>query len=178
MSDILNVDDMMSFFVKFVERLSWLGAYLAAITLVGMVSFILLEIVLRTVFDSSTFVMDEMVGYGVAATTFLALPYALGEGNIIRVELLFSHVSARKRKLLEMFSCLVGLVVTCVLISFVWIRVARAWSRNSVSSSIAEIPMWIPQGIILAGLCLLFLQLIALLIRQFTKEPKSDVEVR
>jgi len=87
-------------------------------------------------------------------------------------------VSGRHRKFLEALSCVVGLGVTWLLISFMWVRVARDWARNTVSSSIAEMPMWIPQGIILAGLCLLFLQLIALLIRQFIAIPDraSDAE--
>jgi TRAP-type C4-dicarboxylate transport system permease small subunit len=164
----------MKFFVKFIDSLSKLGAAIAALSLVGMVSFILLEIVLRTVFDSSTFIMDEMVGYGVAAATFLALPYALAQGSIIRVELFLGHVTGKNRKLLEVFSCLVGLGVTWLLISFIWVRVARAWTRHSVSSSIAEVPMWIPQGIILVGLCLLFLQFIALLIRQFIDDQNHE----
>jgi TRAP-type C4-dicarboxylate transport system permease small subunit len=164
----------MKFFVKFIDSLSKLGAAIAALSLVGMVSFILLEIVLRTVFDSSTFIMDEMVGYGVAAATFLALPYALAQGSIIRVELFLGHVTGKNRRLLEVFSCLVGLGVTWLLISFIWVRVARAWTRHSVSSSIAEVPMWIPQGIILVGLCLLFLQFIALLIRQFIDDQNHE----
>tara|TARA_R110001583_G_scaffold32107_1_gene109711 strand:+ start:46272 stop:46778 length:507 start_codon:yes stop_codon:yes gene_type:complete len=164
----------MKFLVKFIDSLSKLGAAIAALSLVGMVSFILLEIVLRTVFDSSTFIMDEMVGYGVAAATFLALPYALAQGSIIRVELFLGHVTGKNRKLLEVFSCLVGLGVTWLLISFIWVRVARAWARHSVSSSIAEVPMWIPQGIILVGLCLLFLQFIALLIRQFIDDQNHE----
>ncbi|WP_339777861.1 TRAP transporter small permease [uncultured Thalassospira sp.] len=164
----------MKFLVKFIDSLSKLGAAIAALSLVGMVSFILLEIVLRTVFDSSTFIMDEMVGYGVAAATFLALPYALAQGSIIRVELFLGHVTGKNRKLLEVFSCLVGLGVTWLLISFIWVRVARAWTRHSVSSSIAEVPMWIPQGIILVGLCLLFLQFIALLIRQFIDDQNHE----
>ena len=166
----------MKFLVTLIDKLCKLGAALAALTLVGMVSFILLEIVLRTFFDSSTFIMDEMVGYGVAAATFLALPYALGSGSIIRVELLIGHLTGRKRRLLEGFSCLVGLGVTAVLISFIWVRVARAWSRHSVSSSIAEVPMWIPQGVILVGLCLLFLQLIALLMRQFMADQTANTQ--
>jgi TRAP-type C4-dicarboxylate transport system permease small subunit len=164
----------MKFLVKFIDSLSKLGAAIAALSLVGMVSFILLEIVLRTVFDSSTFIMDEMVGYGVAAATFLALPYALAQGSIIRVELFLGHVTGKNRRLLEVFSCLVGLGVTWLLISFIWVRVARAWTRHSVSSSIAEVPMWIPQGIILVGLCLLFLQFIALLIRQFIDDQNHE----
>lgn len=160
--------------VSLIERISKLGAIIAALILVGMVSFILFEIVLRTFFDKSTFIMDEMVGYGVAAATFLALPYALGQQAVIRVELLLGQMQGGKRCALEVFSCLSAMAATAVLIWFVWIRVARAWTRNSVSSSIAEVPMWIPQGLILLGLCLLMLQVLAILLKQFYEETEDS----
>jgi hypothetical protein len=43
---------------------------------------------------------------------------------------------------------------------------ARNWSQNRVSSSIAEVPMWIPEAGILLGLCVFWLQLLAYALRQ------------
>ena len=73
----------------------------SAALLVLMVLHILLEIVLRSFFASSTFVLDEFVGYGVAAMTFLSLGYALETDSLIRVQLLLGRsappVQARPR---------------------------------------------------------------------------------
>lgn len=152
-------------FLRGADALAWAGAVLACAVLVGMVALIVWEIVLRSVFDSSTFVMDEFVGYGVAAATFLALAHALGQGEIIRVGLLIDRLRPGPRRWLEALSALIGLLTVTPLIHFFWLRVARAWTRGSVSNSVAQVPMWIPEAVVMTGLVLLWLQLVAHLIR-------------
>ncbi|MFD1910912.1 TRAP transporter small permease subunit [Halodurantibacterium flavum] len=156
---------MMRFFLSFADFLARMGAYLASAVLVGMVGLILWEIVLRSVFHTSTFVMDEFVGYGVASVTFMALAHAVGQGQIIRVGLLIERVPPGPRRWLESLSAVIGLVTVTVLIYFFWLRVARAWTRGSVSNSVAQVPMWIPEAVVMGGLGLLWLQLLAHLIR-------------
>ena len=50
--------------IRAVEGLSRAAGVVSAVLLIGMVLHILLEIVLRAFFSSSTFVLDEFVGYG------------------------------------------------------------------------------------------------------------------
>ncbi len=135
-----------------------------------MVAHILIEIVLRYFFSSSTFVLDEFVGYAVAATTFLSLGYSLEHGSLIRVSLLIGRAEGPMRRLLEAVCALAGLFVAGLLVWYFWLRVARHWTRGTVSSSIAEVPMWIPEGAILLGLAVFWLQLLAYLLRQITGE--------
>lgn len=155
----------MRIYLAVADHLARIGAYLAGAILVGMVALILWEIVLRSVFHSSTFIMDEFVGYGVAAATFMALAHALAQGQIIRVGLLIERVPPRARRALEVLSALIGMMTVAVLIHFFWLRVVRAWTRGSVSNSVAQVPMWIPEAIVTGGLALLWLQLLAHLIR-------------
>lgn len=163
----------MRLFLSATDILARIGACLAGAVLVGMVGLILWEIILRSVFDTSTFVMDEFVGYGVASATFMALAHALGQGQIIRVGLLIERVSPASRRWLEALSALIGMVTVALLIYFFWLRVARAWSRGSVSNSIAQVPMWIPEAIVMGGLGLLWLQLLAHLIRTCLGETRA-----
>ncbi len=162
----------MRFYLSVADFLARMGAYLAGAVLVGMVGLILWEIVLRSVFHTSTFVMDEFVGYGVASATFMALAYALGQGQIIRVGLLIERASPGLRRWLEILSAMVGMVTAGLLIHFFWLRVARAWTRGSVSNSVAQVPMWIPEAIVMGGLSLLWLQLLAHLIRNSLGETR------
>lgn len=163
-------------FQRLVYAISKASAALACLALVAMVCHILYEIVLRTVFASSTFVLDEFVGYGVAATTFLSLGYALENGNLIRVNILLSRTSGVARRSLEALCTLLALSVTLVFIWFFWLRVSRDWARGTTSSSIAEVPTWIPQGAVLLGLAVFALQLFAYLLRQFTDTPPPVVQ--
>jgi len=49
-----------------------------------------------------------------------------------------------------------------------WTRAARAWQRGTVSSSIAAVPTWIPEAIMLTGLAIFTLQLFAYALRHLT----------
>jgi TRAP-type C4-dicarboxylate transport system permease small subunit len=141
------------------------AAVVAAALLVLMVLHILLEIVLRSFFASSTFVLDELVGYGVAAMTFLALGYALEEGALIRVQLLLARSRPPARRGLEILATGLTLALSLFLVAHFWRSVSRNWSRGAVSQSIAEVPLWLPEGLVLLGLVLFALQLLAYLLR-------------
>ena len=160
---------------RVIYGISTAAAGLACFVLIAMVGHILYEIVLRTVFSSSTFVLDEFVGYGVAAATFLALGHVLENGSLIRVNILLSRLSPGARRAMEALCASLTLAVVLVLTWFIWLRVARHWVRGSTSSSIAQVPLWIPEGAILLGLCVFALQLLAYLLRQIEGGPPPVV---
>jgi TRAP-type C4-dicarboxylate transport system permease small subunit len=156
---------LMKFFQRTVFRISRYAAYLSAAILVGMVGHILLEIILRGFFNTSTYVLDEFVGYGVAAMTFLALGYALEEGSLIRVQILLTKTTGRLRQILELICIGSTLVLSCYLLFYFWRNWKRDWDRSAVSESIAEIPMWIPEGLVVIGIALFIIQLFAYFLR-------------
>lgn len=161
----------MQSFQSAVFAVSRAAAVLACLILLAMVGHILVEIVMRSFFATSTYVLDEFVGYGVAAVTFLALGYSLEHGSLIRVTLVVGRVQGKVRRFLEILSALATMGVVGLLIWFFWLRTARNWTQNRVSSSIAEVPMWIPEAGILLGLCVFWLQLLAYLLRQIADTP-------
>jgi len=158
-------------FQAVVRALSGAAAWLSAALLVYMVSHILLEIVLRNVFATSTFVLDEFVGYGVAAMTYLTLAYALREGSLIRVNLLLIRTRGPVRQGMEVFCVLATLALTVFLGWYFWIGLARDWQRGTTSYSIAEVPLWIPEGAVFVGLVLFGLQLFAYLVDLLAGRP-------
>ncbi|MEO3388608.1 TRAP transporter small permease [Mesorhizobium sp. CAU 1741] len=151
--------------------ISRLAAGLACLVLVGMVALILYEIILRYFFSTSTYVLDEFVGYGVATCTFLAVGYSLEHGALIRVNVIISRTSGATRRIIEAFCAAVTMATIGLFIWYFWIRVARHWTRGTTSSSIAEVPMWIPEGAVLLGLAVLWLQLFAYFLRQVADTP-------
>ena len=48
---------------------------------------------------------------------------------------------------------------------FFWVIAQRSWARNQVSETMAEVPLWIPYGVVLLGLALFCVQLLAYLLR-------------
>ncbi|HSA80741.1 MAG TPA: TRAP transporter small permease [Geminicoccaceae bacterium] len=157
-----------------VRRLSKGAAVISAALLVLMVLHILLEITLRSFFATSTFVLDEFVGYGVAAMTFLTLGYALEKDALIRVQLALTRSPAPVRRGLETLCASLTLALSLFLIGHFWRSVSRNWGRSAVSQSIAEVPLWIPEGLVLLGLVLFALQLFAHLLRLVRPMPVED----
>ncbi|MCE7030025.1 TRAP transporter small permease subunit [Jiella avicenniae] len=164
-------------FQTIVFAISRLAAAISALALVLMVGHILYEIILRYFFATSTFVLDEFVGYGVAACTFMALGYSLEHGNLIRVNLLLARLDGVGRRVVEAGCAALTLGLTSIFIWFFWIRVARNVARGTTSSSIAAVPMWIPEGFVLLGLCVFWLQVFAYFLRQvFDTPPPVEAE--
>lgn len=146
-------------FYKWVYALSTTAAVVAALSLVGIVALIALEIVLRSVFSTSTFILDEFVGYGVAICVVWSMGYVLEHEQLIRVNLLLSRLSQRAQDVLTALSAFAVCLGSLGLAWMFWLRAARAWSRGTVSSSIAAVPVWIPEGLMLVGLLIFALQL-------------------
>jgi len=160
-------------------RLAKLAAYLSGVILVYMVLHILYEIVLRVFFSKSTYVLDEFVAYATAAITFLCLAYSLHDNALIRVGMLLNRVKGRFRLILELFSVSLTLAVVVLITYYFWTKTFyRDLMRGTLSESIAEVPLWLPEIFALIGLVLFALQLTTMLLRLITRgvpeEPATE----
>ena len=151
---------------RFSYRLAKLAAWLSAGILVYMVLHILFEITLRVFFSKSTYVLDEFVAYATAAITFLCLAYSLHDNALIRVGMLINRVSGKLRLALELFSVSMMFVIVILVTYYFWTKTFwRDLIRGTLSESIAEIPLWIPELFALVGLWLFGLQVFTMLLR-------------
>ena len=146
------------------STLNQIAAGAAAILLTLMVALILVEIVLRF-YSHSTFMADALVGYGVAAITFLALGWALENGTMIRVSVVTQRLGPKAKICADAFSIVCAEALVLFLMFYEWRSIAKLWRRESVSQHYFPIPLWIPEAIFFAGLSLLALQLLVRLCR-------------
>ncbi|MCR9238476.1 MAG: TRAP transporter small permease [Alphaproteobacteria bacterium] len=158
------------------DHLSRFAALVACAILVAMAGLICVEIFMRTVLDTSTFVLDEFVGYGVASMTFLSLGSALKSQVFIRVNLLLANLPERPRRVVEVASHLAGVLLFSFLTFYFLKIVARDFSRGTVSNSIAEVPLWIPEAIMAVGLIIFVLQFATLSIGYLRGAPIVHVQ--
>lgn len=162
----------MKAFQAAVFGLSRFAAGVSGVILVAMVAHIMVEIFLRNVLDTSTFALDEFVGYEMAAMAFLAMGYSLENGSLIRVSLLHGPLrhQPRMRRGVELFCALATLAATAIPIVFFARSIGVAYERGYTTGTITNIPQWIPEMFVLVGLAVFWLQLIAYTLRVLRNE--------
>lgn len=162
---------------KAINVLSQSANWLAVLALVTMFVHIVLEIVLRNFFDSSTFVLDEFVGYAVSALTFLALGEAFRSGALIQVTLVRDLLGARGRFLLDVFGHFAAFSVGVLIAWYIGRSVLRNYERGTTSSSIAEVPQWIPEFFVLLGTIIFTLRVVESLFGLSPSGERKESEV-
>ncbi|MDO6564540.1 TRAP transporter small permease [Amphritea sp. 1_MG-2023] len=169
-SNILKV--AVNSFICFASWLSKAGAVLAMLLMAGMTLHVILEILLRAFFDSSTFILDEFVGYGVAAMTFMALGYTFETNTLIRVNILLTRVRSKLgRQIIEFLCVSTAFSLTSFIFMYFWKSVIRNYERGSTSETLAEVPLWIPEAFVLFGLSIFIIQMLAYFLRIVSGQP-------
>ena len=143
------------------ETTSKIGAFLSISVLFIMTAHIILEIILRSVFNTSTYILDEMVGYGVAAMTFLSLGYAYRNNSLIRVNILLATLkNTTVKKMIELFCVGIALFASAFIFRYFYLSVMKHLSRGSRSETIAEVPLWIPEVFVCIALAIFIIELL------------------
>ena len=133
----------------------WCG-YAAAGFLVLIGVLVLASIVTRMM---SVYVggLTEYSGYAMAASSFLALAYTLGEGGHIRVELLLGALGEKARWLAEIW-CLAVASLVIVYVAWYLVRMVRvSYEFEDRSEGGDAILLWIPQSLMAVGAVVLAL---------------------
>jgi TRAP-type C4-dicarboxylate transport system permease small subunit len=136
---------------RFLDRLyTWSGG-LAAVCLAGIAAVMLLQAGMRAA-GHLLRGADDIVAWLCAASAFLALAYTFRNGEHVRVSLLLQGLPPRARRHAETF-CLVAALVVAVYSSWaVSSFVLESWKFNELAQGLIQIPIWIPQLSLVAGM--------------------------
>ncbi|MEE2804124.1 MAG: TRAP transporter small permease [Pseudomonadota bacterium] len=166
----------MKTFQKIVFFVSQAAATLAAVIIIYMVCHILLEIFVRTVFSTSTFALDELIGYSVAACAYLGLGYTLEKGGLIRVNLVLSKINplSGARKVIEILCCIGTLIAMGLPLWYFGRSVIRKYESGYTSGTMLNAEQWIPESFLLVGLVIFWIQLLAYTLRVVNNQVDLD----
>ncbi len=148
-------------FVKVNDIAGNLAVWISAALLVYIVCHISVEIVLRSFFATSTFSMDEFVGYAIGSMTFLSLAHTFRHRKHIRVSILQSFIKGRAAIAVELICIAFTFGITLFLARYIWRTLARDFTRGTVSPTLTETPIWLIDSAIFIGLILFMTQLLA-----------------
>ena len=159
-----------------ISTISRYGAYVSAAVCVYMLGHIMLEIFVRTALGTSTFCMDEFVGYAVGTMTFLAMGYSLETGALIRVNILIKRLDGVVRQAFELFCGGMTLAAMSLVIWYFAKSVISHYTRGITSATYMDVPSWIPEGFFLLGMVIFWFQLLSYMIRVIRREVDLKTE--
>jgi TRAP-type C4-dicarboxylate transport system permease small subunit len=127
---------------------------IAAVFLALIAGLVLVQIVGRALglLVPST---DDIAGFFLVATSFLALAHTLKSKAHIRVELLLQRLSPGMRRPVELAALALAALITGY---FAWFAIDLAWLSwrfGDMSQGVFAIPLWIPQCVMALGLIIL-----------------------
>ena len=130
------------------------AAWLAALSMVGLLLMVLLSIVSRQV-GFHVPGTDAYAGYLMAAAGFLALAHTLKKGEHIRVTLLLGKLQGRARRAMELWALAAAAFLAGL---FAYYSARLVWQSHlfhDISTSNDATPLWIPQLAMAAGTLIL-----------------------
>ena len=144
-----------------------LGGYLAMAAIMGMVLLITANVFMRYVFNSPIRWSPEIVGYLMAGVVFLVLADTFRSGRHIRIEIFVKMLPEKAQHAVEVLVLALSSTFVCFFVRMAWKTVMRSHRYGSRDSwGILEVPLYIPQLVMLIGLILLALLLVSTLINK------------
>ena len=144
---------------RFLDFLYDAAAWAAALCMVGVLAMVLTSILGRQ-FHFHLPGTDAYAGYSMAAASFLALAHTLKKGEHIRVTLIIGRLTGGTRRVLEMWSLSVAVLLSGLFAFYACRLVWQSHAFNDMSTSNDATPLWIPQLAMAVGTVLLFVALV------------------
>ncbi|MBP6779464.1 MAG: TRAP transporter small permease [Ottowia sp.] len=144
---------------RFLDFLYDAAAWAAALCMVGVLAMVLTSILGRQ-FHFHLPGTDAYAGYAMAAAGFLALAHTLKKGEHIRVTLIIGRLTGGTRRVLEMWSLSVAVLLSGLFAFYACRLVWQSHAFNDMSTSNDATPLWIPQLAMAVGTVLLCVALV------------------
>lgn len=143
---------------KGLDKLYLASGYLAACCLAAMLGIVVLQMAARWsghIFAGGT----NYAGYMMAASSFLAMAYALNQGAHIRVSIVLNRLGRHRRRG-EVWCLCVSAVIALHLSYFAAKMVWVSRKLGDVSQGMDAAPLWIPQIPVALGAAVLAIALL------------------
>ncbi len=140
-------------------RLESLLTFLGGIVILLLVLLATANILGRWILSMPINGYVDWVEQAMAFFAFLGIAYTQRDGGHIRMDILVSHLRGRLLWSVELFSTIITLVITLVLIYGSWLHAYRAWYIGDSSLDI-NLPTWPAKLVVPVSLTILALRLL------------------
>ncbi|MDP2263125.1 MAG: TRAP transporter small permease subunit [Hydrogenophaga sp.] len=135
------------------------SAWLAALSMVGVLAMVLLSIIGRLMHFHVPGT-DAYAGYAMAGAGFLALAHTLKSHEHIRVTLVIGRLRGAARRGLELWSLTVAVLLAGLLAAYAWRLAWQSHMFHDISMGSDATPLWIPQILMGLGTTVLLIALL------------------
>lgn len=155
------------------DRLARASGAAAAASLASIAIIIGAQIVARLMGQQIP-AADDFAGWAMAASAFLALPYALRNGDHIRVTLIAQMLPQSWQRSLDTLATAIGVALAGWAAWSVVNFVLDSWRFDEVAQGMLAVPLWIPQLSMAVGMVLFALMMADRLLRVSLGLPLSE----
>ena len=162
---------------KILNPIYFFAGYASGIAIIIIAILMFYDVVLRYIFNSPTYWVDEVSEYIIVWAVFISMAWVLKMNKHIRVELVFDRLSEFWKQIASLI-CILSSLFFFILFIYASIQMTlQSFTLGRTSISPLHMPMVIPHlGLVVGGI-LVFLQLLINLNRYFflqEDESKKD----
>lgn len=156
------------------SSLSRVAAWVCGALLLGAAGWVGVEVLVRKLFGISTQGSTEISGYVLAVCTAWSLSYTLLRKGHVRVDVVAARLPQKGRAALHLLALLVLAVFSLPLAYFGWGVAWASFAHGTTANTALRTPLWIPQGVWMAGLVLFAVVVVLLTIKTIGLMLRGD----
>ncbi len=158
------------------EGLSHAAVLLGGALTLASVLLICFDVLARKFLGFTTGGADELSGYAFAISTTWALAFTILQRANVRVDVLYQKLPVRVCGLLDWLSLVAMAVFIASLTWHGWDVMATSWTQGAAANTPLATPLWIPQGLWVAGLIWMCVVLALMLLRASVALVTGDLQ--
>lgn len=149
------------FLRKQLYRLEDLGAFIAGVLFLMMLTLVCLDVFMRYAFNNPFGWVVEVCEYMLLYITFLGAAWLLRNGGQVRVDIVMMHLPKRMERYFMIGTSLVGAVACIILFGFSLMATGELYISKMPEIKTLSVPKWIVMGVIPPGSLLLSLEFLS-----------------
>jgi TRAP-type C4-dicarboxylate transport system permease small subunit len=161
---------------KWIARLNVYATALASMGLLVMTGLVMADVIRRRLFNAPLIYADEVAGYLLVWVTMLGLGYTLKEDGHIQVMLVIQRLSSRKRTIMRLIWCVIGIAYATVLLIYTGQLTLESYNLKAFSPTPSQLPIYPFQILMPIGCVLLLFQLVVELLNSVFSLMSSSKE--
>ena len=157
------------------DRVALFAVWVGGAALLCAALMVTVDVLSRRIFGVTMGGSDEISGYVFAASTTWAYAHCVLRRSNVRIDVLYKLFPRLLRSIIDIVAGIALLTYMGILTWHAYGALETSWAFNSRSITTLQTPLWIPQGLWFAGLCLFLFTLTFVLIRAIITLVKGDL---